>query len=159
MPTLDHQAYMKRAIEQMRRSGLIEKSGGPFGAVIVRDGRVLAVAGNSTIRDRDPTAHAEINAIRQACRQLDTHDLTGCVLYSTCECCPMCYSAAYWARIAKIYYAVPWTVYSDLFDDLAINQDLSLPDGQRLLAPEHLPAPEALEVWQEFRALSDGARY
>lgn len=150
---------MKLAIEQMRRSGLIEKSGGPFGAVVVREGQVLAVAGNSTIRDRDPTAHAEINAIRKACRQLETHDLSGCVLYSTCECCPMCYAAAYWARIAKIYYAVPWQVYSDLFDDLAINQDLSLTDGQRLLAPEHLEAPEALAVWEEFRALSDGARY
>jgi tRNA(Arg) A34 adenosine deaminase TadA len=159
MPALDHQAYMKLAIDQMRRSGLIEKSGGPFGAVVVREGRVLAVAGNSTLRDRDPTAHAEINAIRMACRHLDTHDLTGCVLYSTCECCPMCYSAAYWARIAKIYFAVPWQVYSDLFDDLAINQDLSLPDGQRLLAPEHLPDSDALAVWEEFRALSDGARY
>ena len=150
---------MREAIRQMRTAGVVDRTGGPFGAIIVRDGAVIAAAGNTVVRDRDPTAHAEVNAIRQACRKLGTHSLSGAVLYSSCECCPMCYAAAYWARISKIFYAASWTDYEDLFDDSAINRDIILPLQKRLLAPVQLLREEALAVWEEFRSLPDGARY
>ena len=94
---------MRHAIKVMRDAGVVNKSGGPFGAVIVKHGKVIAAAGNTVIRDNDPSAHAEVNAIRQACRAIKNWDLSGCVMYSSCECCPMCYSAAYWANIRSIF--------------------------------------------------------
>ena len=98
------QDFMRHAIKVMRDAGVVNKSGGPFGAVIVKHGKVIAAAGNSVIRDNDPSAHAEVNAIRQACRALKNWDLSGCVMYSSCECCPMCYSAAHLANIRSIFY-------------------------------------------------------
>ena len=150
---------MEEAIRLMRQAGVIERSGGPFGAVIVLEGKVIAAAGNSVIRDHDPTAHAEMNAIRQACRARSTHDLSGAILYTSCECCPMCYAAAYWARIEKIFYAASWTDYEDLFDDSKINRDILQPYPKRLLKPVQILREEALAVWDEFRRLPDGARY
>ena len=87
--------FMRHAIKVMRDAGVVNKSGGPFGAVIVKHGKVIAAAGNTVIRDNDPSAHAEVNAIRQACRAIKNWDLSGCVMYSSCECCPMCYLAAH----------------------------------------------------------------
>ena len=83
----------------------IENQGGPFGAVIVKDGKIIAASGNSVTTDNDPTAHAEVNTIRKACKQLGTFNLEGCEIYSSCEPCPMCLSAIYWAHIDKLYYA------------------------------------------------------
>lgn len=159
MATMQDREYMRLAIQWMRRSGVTDKTGGPFGAVIVRDDKVLAATGNSVLRDHDPTAHAEVNAIRAACRTLGTHDLSGAVLYASCECCPMCYAAAYWSRIAKIYYAARWDAYADLFDDAKIHRDIGSPYSDRLLAPERLLEQEALAVWEEFRRLPGAARY
>lgn len=151
--------YMRMAIRMMREAGVVKKTGGPFGAVIVRDGQILAVAGNSVVKDNDPSAHAEVNAIREACRKLGTYDLSGAVLYTSCECCPMCYSAAYWARISKIYYAASWKDYYDIFDDSKISNDIAKLYPQRLLVPEQILNKEAQKVWKEFRELPDGARY
>lgn len=150
---------MRQAIALMRRAGVVERSGGPFGAVVVRGGTVLGAAGNSVLRDHDPTAHAEVNAIRRACRAIGSHDLSGAVLFSSGECCPMCYAAAYWARIAKVYYASRWSDYADLFDDARIHADMARAADRRRLAPEPLLREEALAVWEEFRRLEDGARY
>lgn len=86
------------------RTTMTKNEGGPFGAVIMKDGAVVAVASNSVLKDNDPTAHAEINAIRQACKTLGTYDLSGCELYATSEPCPMCLSAIIWANIKKVYY-------------------------------------------------------
>jgi tRNA(Arg) A34 adenosine deaminase TadA len=102
-------AFMRLAIQTMRTAGVIERTGGPFGAVIVMNQKVLATAGNRVLSDHDPTAHAEISAIRAVCQRLGTHDLSGAVLYASCECCPMCYSAAHWARISRVFYAAAWT--------------------------------------------------
>ncbi len=151
--------YMREAIQHMRRAGLIDKTGGPFGAVIVLGGKSIGVGGNTVLRDCDPTAHAEMNAIRAACRRVGSVDLSGAVLYTSCECCPMCYAAAYWARISKIYYAASWEDYRDLFDDAHINTDMARPYSQRLLVPQQILQEEAQQVWEEFRALPDGARY
>ena len=97
--------YMRQEIKLMRDAGIVNKTGGPFGAVIIKDWNVIAAAGNSVTNDNDPSTHAEVNAIRIACRTLDNWDLSGCVMYSSCECCPMCYSTAYWANIRQVFYA------------------------------------------------------
>ena len=95
--------FMKRAIELSVEN--VDNGGGPFGSVIVKDGRIIAEGSNKVTPSNDPTAHGEIVAIRQACKKLNKFSLDGCELYSTCEPCPMCLSAIYWARISKIYYA------------------------------------------------------
>ena len=95
------QTLMREAIRLMRDAGVVNKTGGPFGAVVAKDGEVVAAAGNSVVRDLDPSAHAEVNAIRAACKKLGTWDLSGCVMYTSCECCPMCYATAYWAGFAR----------------------------------------------------------
>lgn len=94
---------MQRAIEIACKN--VKNNGGPFGAVVVKNGRIIAEAGNSVVEDSDPTAHAEINAIRKACKQLGAHFLEGCEIYSSCEPCPMCLSAIYWARIETLFFA------------------------------------------------------
>lgn len=151
--------YMKMALAEMRRAGVVEKTGGPFGAVVVHNGVILSASGNSVMKDKDPTAHAEVNAIRAACRKAGTVDLSGAVLYSSCECCPLCYATAYWARISKVFYAAAWTDYQDIFDDLAMNLDMKKPYSERLLAPQQIMQAEAQQIWKEFRELPDGARY
>jgi len=153
------EAFLRLAIDRARRAGIVERTGGPFGAVIVRGGEVLAEEGNSVTRDRDPTAHAEVNAIRAACRRVGTHELTGATLYASSECCPMCYAASRWARIGKVFYAAAWADYADLFDDGEIQADLARPVDGRILRPERLLADEGRRVWDEFRKLPDGARY
>ncbi|MFY8147958.1 MAG: nucleoside deaminase [Prochlorococcaceae cyanobacterium] len=159
MSTPEDQMFMRQAIQLMRDAGVVNKTGGPFGCVIVKDGQVIGAAGNSVMWDHDPSAHAEVNAIRQACKTLQTVDLTGAVMYTSCECCPMCYATAYWARISKIYYAAGWQDYADLFDDANIGDDLQLPYSERRLAPQQILQEEAAVVWDEFRQLPDGARY
>ncbi len=157
--TEEDMAFMREAIRQMRQAGVLDRTGGPFGAIIVRNGTIIAAAGNSVIRDNDPTAHAEINAIRQACKKLGSFNLSGCILYTSCECCPMCYAAAYWARVSKIFYAASWTDYEDIFDDSKINNGITQSYPKRLLTPVQILREEACAVWDEFRNLPNGARY
>jgi len=151
--------FMAQAIQTMRQAGVVDKTGGPFGAVVVRDGEVLAVSGNSVLRDNDPSAHAEVNAIRMACKKLGVPNLRGATLFTSCECCPMCYATAHWARIDKIYYAAAWTDYSDLFDDSNISIDMTKPYALRLLKPEQIMQEDAQKVWLEFRSMPNRARY
>ncbi len=100
-PSSDHH-FMRLAIEDCR-GAFPDNEGGPFGACIVKEGQVVAVAHNTVLKDHDPTAHAEINAIRQASRSLASHDLSACVVYATTEPCPMCFAAIHWSRIGRIY--------------------------------------------------------
>ncbi|MFA5763255.1 MAG: nucleoside deaminase [archaeon] len=95
--------FMEIAIKEAKK-GMKKKEGGPFGAVIVCDGKIVASAHNTVLKDNDPTAHAEINAIRKAAKKLKNFDLSNCELYTTCEPCPMCYSAIHWGKIKKVYY-------------------------------------------------------
>lgn len=96
--------YMKKAFDQTIH-GLNHKEGGPFGAVIIdKNGNIISSSNNTVLKDNDPTAHAEINAIRSACKNLNTYDLKDCILYTTCEPCPMCLSAIIWANIKEVYY-------------------------------------------------------
>ena len=95
--------FLQAAIDESKLS--IESGSSPFGAVIVKDGKIIAKAHNTVVIDNDPTAHAEVNCIRKACKELSTFDLSGCVLYTSCEPCPMCLNSAKWANITEVYYA------------------------------------------------------
>ena len=151
--------HMRQAIQLMRQAGVIDKTGGPFGAVIVRDGEVLAASGNSVLRDNDPSAHAEVNAIRAACKKVGAPNLRGATMFTSCECCPMCYATAYWARVSKIYYAASWTDYADLFDDSNISTDMQRPYAQRTVEIAQIMQSDAQQVWLEYRNLPQKTRY
>lgn len=127
--------------------------GGPFGAVIVKDGVLIAKSPNTVTTSNDPTAHAEINAIRLACKELKTFDLSGCEIYSSCEPCPMCLSAIYWARISKVYYAADrFDAKKAGFDDSFIYNEISLSEKERSIYMENAMHKEGqlpFELWQE----------
>lgn len=128
-------------------------NGGPFGAVIVKDGVLIAKSPNTVTSSNDPTAHAEINAIRLACKELKTFDLSGCEIYSSCEPCPMCLSAIYWARISKVYYAADrFDAKKAGFDDSFIYNEISLSEKERSIYMEnamHKEGQMPFELWQE----------
>ncbi|WP_245431103.1 nucleoside deaminase [Rhodoplanes roseus] len=151
--------HMRMAIDLMRKAGVVEKTGGPFGCVIVRDGEILAASGNSVLKDNDPSAHAEVNAIRAACKKIGAPNIKGATMFTSCEPCPMCYSTAYWARVGKIYYAAAWTDYADLFDDSNISIDMKKPYAKRAVPVAPLLREDAQKVWLEFRKMPDGAKY
>lgn len=127
--------------------------GGPFGAVIVKDGVLIAKSPNTVTTSNDPTAHAEINAIRLACKELKTFDLSGCEIYSSCEPCPMCLSAIYWARISKVYYAADrFDAKKAGFDDSFIYNEISLSEKERSIYMENAMHKEGqlpFELWEE----------
>ena len=127
--------------------------GGPFGAVIVKDGRIIARGNNQVTATNDPTAHAEVVAIREACHLLGTFHLPDCEIYTSCEPCPMCLGAIYWAKLKKIYYASSRSDAAAIgFDDALIYQEIGKTLEQRLIPLEHLPhekAALAFRVWQE----------
>lgn len=157
--TDEDRKHMAQAIDLMRKAGVTERTGGAFGAVIVRNGEVLSATGNSVLRDSDPSAHAEVNAIRAACKKVGAPNLKGATMYTSCECCPMCYATAYWARLDRIVYAASWTDYADLFDDQNIGTDMKLPYAERKVKTVQLMRDDAQKVWQEFRKLPDRAKY
>jgi len=141
---------MRRAIELSITN--IENNGGPFGAIIVKNDTIVGEGTNRVTASHDPTAHAEIVAIRAACTTLKTFKLSGCTIYTSCEPCPMCLSALYWAHIDKIYYANTKDDAAAIgFDDTYIYRELGLPNAQRHLPTEQLLHPEGLKafsLWQ-----------
>ncbi len=157
--TDEDRKHMKEAVRLMRQAGVVDKTGGPFGAVIVRNGEVLAATGNSVLRDNDPSAHAEVNAIRAACKKVGAPNLKGATLYSSCEPCPMCYSTAYWARVDRIFYAAAWSDYADLFDDSNISTDMKKPYAERQVPVSQLMPEDAQAVWLEYRKMPEKTRY
>lgn len=142
---------MDRAIDLSVEN--IERGGGPFAAVVVRDGRIVAAEGNTVTLDNDPTAHAEVNAIRSACRALSTFDLAGCEIYASCEPCPMCLSAIYWAHIDRIYYAATREDAASVgFDDSLIYQQIPLAQAERIIPGEQHARNEALRAFRAWSA-------
>lgn len=138
----------------------IENQGGPFGAVIVKDGEIIAASGNSVTIDNDPTAHAEVNTIRKACKRLDTFNLEGCEIYSSCEPCPMCLSAIYWAHIDKLYYATTKDDAASIgFDDSFIYHELTLKPEERRVHAEQHDREKALEPFNIWRGKIDKTEY
>jgi tRNA(Arg) A34 adenosine deaminase TadA len=151
--------FMQEAIRlsaEKMRSG----AGGPFGAVLVRGGQIVGRGWNQVTSGNDPTAHAEVVAIRDACRRLQTYQLDDCELYTSCEPCPMCLAAVYWARIKCVYYANTRQDAAQIqFDDDFIYQQLALPMGKRSLPMRQLMRAEALRVFAEWRDMPDKRRY
>ncbi len=150
--------FMRLAIDLAAEN--IKHGGGPFGAVIVKDGKVVAKGCNRVTASNDPTAHAEVSAIRAACKALNTFVLEGCEIYSSCEPCPMCIGAIYWAHIDKLYYAANKHDAADAgFDDSFIYKELELKPEERRLKAEVLLSKEALRVFESWKALEDKVEY
>ena len=145
-----HEEFMKMAIA-LSEYNVKQDEGGPFGAVIVKDGVVIAASANRVITENDPTAHAEISAIRLACRALGTYDLSECAIYTSCEPCPMCLGAIYWAGIGKIYYGNTQADAAAIgFDDSLIYNEISCEMNKRSLSfIQLLPdeASTAFKLW------------
>ena len=148
---MTNEELMRRAIRLAEKS--VAEGGGPFGAVIARDGELIAEASNHVVPHCDPTAHAEVSCIREACSRLGTFNLEGCDIYTSCEPCPMCLGAIYWAHLDRIFYANNRKDAAAIgFDDDFIYQELDLPAEKRhkqmqLLLPDE--AKKAFEMWAE----------
>ncbi|MBQ7551165.1 MAG: nucleoside deaminase [Bacteroidales bacterium] len=142
-------------LEAIALSKLCLKSGkgGPFGAVVVKDGKIVGRGSNHVTINNDPTAHAEVMAIRDACKNLNTFQLTGCEIYTSCEPCPMCLGAIYWARPDRIYYAANKDDAADAgFDDSFIYEEIALPHLERTIPAiqkDREPATETFKLWKE----------
>ena len=149
---------MREAIRLANES--VNCGGGPFGAVIVKDGKVIAGSSNSVTIDNDPTAHAEVNTIREACRRLGTFDLSGCTIYTSCEPCPMCLGAIYWARISRIFYGNNRKDARDIqFADDFIYEELERPLGNRTVPIIPLLRDEALVTFRLWSEKTDKTEY
>jgi len=150
--------FMRRAIALSIEN--IENGGGPFGAVIVKEGTIIAEGVNRVTAENDPTAHAEVSAIRQAAKILHTFDLTGCAIYTSCEPCPMCIGAIYWARLDKIYYGNTKTDAKAIgFDDSFIYDELELPPADRKVAMQRLLPDEAIGAFEDWQNKEDKIAY
>jgi tRNA(Arg) A34 adenosine deaminase TadA len=150
---------MRRAIE-LSREKMRADEGGPFAAVVARDGEIVAEGWNRVTGHNDPTAHAEIVAIREACRVLGTFSLEGYAIYTSCEPCPMCLAAIHWARIGEIYFANTAEDAAAIgFDDARLYRELALPAEERTLPSRRLLADEAHAVFREWAADPDRVQY
>ena len=149
---------MREAIKLSAES--VRSGGGPFGAVIVRNGEIIARGENRVTVCNDPTAHAEVSAIREAAARLGTYDLSGCEIYSSCEPCPMCLGAIYWARLDRLYYASTRADAANVgFDDAHIYEEMPLDPSQRELPTESLLREEAQLVFEAWAKKADKKEY
>ncbi|MDP3877481.1 MAG: nucleoside deaminase [Methylobacter sp.] len=154
-----HEEFLQQAID-LAVENAVSGQGGPYGAVIVKDKQLIAASGNKVTRNLDPTAHAEVMAIRLACQQLNDFQLQGCILYSSCEPCPMCLGAIYWARLSKVYFACSrHDAAAANFDDSFIYDEISVLPHQRRIAMLHLNLPNALQPFTAWAEKSDKALY
>jgi guanine deaminase len=152
-------AFMSRAI-QLSIEGVRLGNGGPFGAVIVRDGKIIAEGANQVTSTNDPTAHAEVVAIRQACAKLGVFELKDCELYTSCEPCPLCLGAIYWARLSRVYFANTHEDAAKIgFDDSFIYSELKLPHSQRRIPTIQMMREEALAGFRAWTEKLDKITY
>jgi len=146
----DTKVFMTEAI-QLAENNISEQKGGPFGAVVVKDGKVIGRGSNHVTTKNDPTAHAEIVAIRDACNNLNTFDLKDCEIYASCEPCPMCLGAIYWARLGKLYYAGTKDDAAKAdFDDSFIYKEFELPKDKRLIPSVQIMREKAVKVFEKW---------
>lgn len=154
-----HEQFILRAIA-LAKKGMDSNRGGPFGAVIVKDGEIIGEGSNQVTSTNDPTAHAEIVAIRMACQKLGTFQLDGCIMYTSCEPCPMCLGAIYWARPAALYYACTRMDAAAIgFDDDFIYREINLPDQDRSIPMRSLSREEGLTLFKAWIEKSDKIMY
>lgn len=157
MPEKDH-LFLRRAIELSLEN--VKRGGGPFGAVITKDGKIISESCNQVTLINDPTAHAEIGAIREAARKLNNFDLSGCSIYVSCEPCPMCLGAIYWARIDKVFFANTRSDAEDIgFDDSLIYEEISRPMKERKIEFKQLLREEALEAFRAWEESENKVEY
>ena len=141
-------------------SANVENGGGPFGAVIARGGEIIATGVNRVTANCDPTAHAEVSAIRAAAQKLGTFNLSGCDIYSSCEPCPMCLGAIYWARLDRLFYGNTKADAARIgFDDAFIYKELALPLSERTLRAEQLLGKEAIATFEAWKQKTDKTPY
>jgi guanine deaminase len=156
--TMNDQLMLK-AIE-ISEKNMDSNLGGPFGAVIVKDGKIIAEGGNRVTSSCDPTAHAEVVAIRSACEKLENFELVDCEIYTSCEPCPMCLSAIYWARIKTIYYANSRDDAASIdFDDEFLYREVKLPLEEREIPIKQLLRDEAFKVFKKWEVKNDKIPY
>lgn len=155
---MTNKELMRRAIELSKMS--VQNGGGPFGAVIACKGKIVAEGSNCVTLDCDPTAHAEVSTIRKACKALKTFDLSGCEIYTSCEPCPMCFGAIYWAHLDKIYMGNDRKDAAKIgFDDDFIYQEIALTPEKREKPSEILLRDEALEAFRMWEEKEDKTEY
>ncbi|PRY88155.1 nucleoside deaminase [Mongoliibacter ruber] len=148
--TEKQRSFMKMAID-LSRSGMDQGKGGPFGCVIVKNDQVIGIGSNSVLATNDPTAHAEVVAIRDACKNLDHFQLEGCEVYTSCEPCPMCLGAIYWARPSKVFYANDKNDAAEAgFDDQFIYEEIEMTDSERRIPFQQMMKEEAKTVFEEW---------
>ncbi len=151
--------FLLHAVE-LSRKGMMSGSGGPFGCVIVKDDKIIGEGFNQVTSLNDPTAHAEVVAIRSACKNLHDYQLRDCDIYSSCEPCPMCLGAIYWARPRRVIFANTKKEAAEInFDDDFIYKEISLPQSDRRIPFIHVPLAEAKEVFSEWEKMSDKKLY
>lgn len=150
--------FMREAIRLATDS--VNNGGGPFGAVIVKDGEIVAASSNSVTLDNDPTAHAEVNTIRKACKKLNTFDLSGCHIYTSCEPCPMCLGAIYWSHLSRIYYGNTASDARDIdFDDHFIYDEIARPMDKRTIPTIPMLRDEAIHTFNLWKNKTDKIEY
>jgi len=151
--------FMKAAVK-VALEGMNNNEGGPFGCVVVKEGEIIGKGNNKVTSTNDPTAHAEVNAIREACKTLNSFQLEGCEIYTSCEPCPMCLGAIYWARPDKVYYGSNQIDAANVgFDDAFIYKEIPLPYSERSIPFEQLGRNIALEAFQEWTKKEDKTEY
>ena len=154
----NHEEFMKAAIRLSLEN--IDNGGGPFGAVIVKDDKIIAQAANNVTNSNDPTAHAEVNAIRLAAKTLNTFDLAGCDIYTSCEPCPMCLGAIYWARPENIFFAGTKKDAAGIgFDDSFIYNEIALPFEKRKIHTLHISHKDSLTPFSEWKNNENKVEY
>lgn len=151
--------FLERAIE-LSKQGIEQMQGGPFGCVIVKEGKIIGEGNNQVLLTNDPTAHAEVVAIRIACDHLKTFQLTGCDVYTSCEPCPMCLRAVYWARPARVFFANSRQDAAAIaFDDQFIYEEIEKKNDEKQIPLIHSPHPKALEVYKQWNEMNNKTPY
>ena len=154
-----HKKFLAEAV-RLAQENVGTGRGGPFGAVIVKDGKIIARGVNQVLSTKDPTMHAEVSAIRAACEQLNSFELEDCIIYSSCEPCPMCLGAIYWARPKALFFAADqYTAAKHGFDDKFIYDEIAVPVGERKIKTVCLKLQEQEEPFKEWTAKEDKIQY
>lgn len=155
----DHSIYMQNAVDKAIK-GVLANDGGPFGCVIIKDGQIIGSGNNRVTSTNDPTAHAEVIAIREACKYLNSFQLDECIIYTSCEPCPMCLGAIYWARPKKVYYGCSKTDAAKIgFDDNFIYQELELKNNERSIPFEQMDRDQAIKAFEAWEKKDDRIEY